>query len=90
MRKIRLELETLEVESFTASSETEKGGTVHAHSEWDTCVAPCPSYDGPGWSCDPTCERTCDAPGSCGPDTWCGTYEEHGCPAWMSWYPQRC
>ena len=89
MRKMKLELDKLEVESFAPSREAKEGGTVHAHSAWDTCVAPCHSRNGPGWSCDPTCAQTCGQPATCGYN-WCGTYEEHGCPAYMSYYPNPC
>lgn len=79
MRKMKLELEAIQVESFVAVEGPDQRGTVLAHSAWDTCEAPCPSRDGPGWSCDATCDRTCGQPGTCGYN-WCGTYEEHGCP----------
>jgi hypothetical protein len=88
MRKFRLGLDSLQVESFAPSHETQQRGTVRAHSEWDTRVAPCQSYAGPGWSCDGSCEPTCGPRATCGA-YMCGTYPEHGCSGEES-YPILC
>ena len=86
MRKLRLNPEELQVETFRVADEGGREGTVFAHTGWDTCQAPCPSGGG-GWSCDATCEHTCGQPASCGYE-WCGTYAQHGCPnsQWICTY----
>lgn len=73
MRKIRLQLDALAVESFqTADAET-GAGTVHGHqevSQWEKCLATgggsCPRRMSEDWSCVYWCECTdayyaCDA-----------------------------
>ncbi|HEX6750246.1 MAG TPA: hypothetical protein VF092_23335 [Longimicrobium sp.] len=61
MRKIRLDMDDLQVVSFTTQKAENKEGTVHAHAqtEWNTCQ---------GGTCDPgdTCWDSCDGV--------CGTY----------------
>jgi hypothetical protein len=37
MRKLKLDVETLEVQSFAASHEDDERGTVVAHSGWTNC-----------------------------------------------------
>lgn len=66
MRKVRLEIDELSVESFeTAARETEARGTVRGYvTSWDTCVddscaESCVSYcgtgcTGDGWGCGGT------------------------------------
>jgi hypothetical protein len=50
MKKIRLDFETLRVESFTAGlRERQEDGTVRAHATGNTCAATC-------WN---TCPNTC-------------------------------
>jgi hypothetical protein len=50
MKKVRLDFETLRVESFTAGlPETLAGGSVEAHATGNTCAATC-------WN---TCPNTC-------------------------------
>lgn len=89
MRKIKLELDALDVESFTPSYEPASGGTVHGLST-DTAVQPCADhslYGGP--SCgDVSCADTCGQAASCGYDP-CGTYWE-GCRGYITVYPDAC
>lgn len=88
MRKIKLELERLSVESFVPSDAPTGGGTVHAHS-WGTCVVPCPEPEVTGPSCgDVSCAATCGQAASCGYDP-CGTWWE-GCRGYISFYPDAC
>ena len=58
MRKIRLQLESLEVDSFDTTARQRAGGTVHVHEQhtWETVYASCDT-------CFPTCPFSCD--GSC-------------------------
>jgi hypothetical protein len=87
MRKIKLELDTLEVESFTPSHEPVRGGTVHAHS-FDTCYVPCPDYSAEGSCGDVSCQETCGQAASCGYQP-CGTFWQ-GCRGYISFYPDAC
>jgi hypothetical protein len=54
MKKLALNLETLNVQSFTASADAEKPGTVVAHSGWTNCggltclMSLCPDCGGTG------------------------------------------
>jgi hypothetical protein len=80
MRKLKLELDDLQVESFSTTPETSQSlGTVYGYQPWtDTC----------GATCDDTCISVC---GVCsdggGCDTqdqachtaYCGTSPEQGC-----------
>ena len=67
MRKIRLEIEELAVESFdTAGQGAERRGTVHgnsAYSGWETC-----------FTCQGTCQSGCGQTyqGTCARDATCG------------------
>ncbi len=89
MRKIRLELDTLEVESFAPGHEPARGGTVHGHSDDDSCLQPCPGHTAQGASCaDVSCADTCGQPATCGYYP-CGTYWE-GCRGYISNYPDAC
>jgi hypothetical protein len=56
MRKLKLNLEQLSVESFATERRLAGEGTVHAH-------ATPPSYCGP--SCAPTCQTNCDCTYTC-------------------------
>ena len=72
MRKIRLDVEELEVESFAAEGEPEQRGTVHAMSDYP-CETAYGNYTCDGYySCDrwvecfPTfVENTCPGVGTC-------------------------
>ncbi|HEX6750177.1 MAG TPA: hypothetical protein VF092_22985 [Longimicrobium sp.] len=75
MRKLTLNAEELEVQSFETADAEEGRGTVRANQE---------TYR--QWTCDGTCGGSCGAPDSCEPlYGWCGTYPEHGCPNSL-WY----
>jgi hypothetical protein len=63
MRKLRLELDSLAVESFTAVDAPAERGTVRGHVSlyWEDCDAS-QTCAGAGWPCDPTdqsCAGTC-------------------------------
>jgi hypothetical protein len=90
MRKIRLELDTLAVESFAPSHEPARGGTVGAHSGNDESLIPCTDHTlYGGASCgDVSCQETCGQAASCGYHP-CGTYWE-GCRGYISNYPDAC
>ncbi len=53
MRKLKLELESLEVETFPVSDGEKEAGTVIAHSGWTNCggvtciMSLCPDCGGP-------------------------------------------
>jgi hypothetical protein len=98
MRKLRLSLDTLRVESFHASADRPMRGTVPAH-EWtqhadESCFgtcdtnctrdASCAGGCGSGAvSCDGTCYASCN--GTCNATCGCppGTgYTECGCETW--------
>ncbi|HEX2205452.1 MAG TPA: hypothetical protein VHG91_19230 [Longimicrobium sp.] len=71
MRKLKLDVEDLEVSSFSTEKKKPAEGTVHAHSGFSACYGDscgnCTSYycgtDGPD-SCSFSCIWTCD---SCNP-----------------------
>jgi hypothetical protein len=75
MRKLKLDVEALQVESFEAVSRTVEGGTVHGQEifEKDPVSTEC---DGNGWgSLFGTCAGcptvgTCVGPTYCCPPTW--------------------
>jgi hypothetical protein len=63
MRKMRLQVDALRVESFDTAAASPERGTVHGHASlyWEDCYESetCP---GAGWPCDPTdqsCGGTC-------------------------------
>ncbi|HEX6746001.1 MAG TPA: hypothetical protein VF092_01715 [Longimicrobium sp.] len=72
MRKLRLELEALEVETFDTRAEaTEIAGTVRAHGSFDPCGPPPETADPNVFSCNilscgGTCWLTPNVCGSCG------------------------
>jgi hypothetical protein len=73
MRKLKLDVDTLKVESFVALPHTAPDGTVHGHFERDPGTTDC---DGDGWwSLFGTCAGcptvgTCVGPTYCCPPTW--------------------
>lgn len=89
MRKLKLSLDALQVESFHATKEEALRGTVPAHglsevyfeSCFGTCDNNCTQYYSCGGgcptaiSCDGTCHYTCDCPPPTG-------YSECGCQTW--------
>lgn len=72
MRKMRLDLDSLDVESFAPANETGAPGTVHGHvtAYWELCYPG--QTEAPAAGCGPT-ENTC--PMTCNQDTCyqCGT-----------------
>lgn len=81
MRKIRLEIDALQVESFTAAEQAVPRGTVRglASLYWEDC-SPSETCEGAGYPCGPseqscggTCERTCHntCPMGCGQSGGC-------------------
>ncbi len=71
MRKLKLELDTLAVESFEAESACEARGTVAAHNPTNPNAHTCDPLVGTcfGFTCFRTCICTGPAnPGGCGPD----------------------
>jgi len=63
MRKLKLDLEMLAVESFTPDGAPARRGTVRGHVSlyWEDCN-PSDTCAGGGWPCDPTdqsCAGTC-------------------------------
>jgi hypothetical protein len=72
MKKLRLDADSLRVESFTPREPVAETGTVRAHGTWDTCIdVPCDpdlSIDpcGPAPTAAATCGYTCGYTCSCG------------------------
>ena len=62
MKKLRLKLEELQVESFEVGKPVVGRGTVqgHAPSSVDTCVASCICVDTVYTNNDVTCDLSCD------------------------------
>ncbi|HET7234480.1 MAG TPA: hypothetical protein VFJ16_30990 [Longimicrobium sp.] len=63
MRKLKLELDSLVVESFASTAARPERGTVRGHVSlyWEDCN-PSDTCAGAGWPCDPTdqsCAGTC-------------------------------
>jgi hypothetical protein len=82
MRKLKLEVDALQVESFAPEAEQEKAGTVRAYltAYYELC------YEGDTWQQSCTCEPTCNAQTcyTCGTNcgtgnTGCGTCGEPAC-----------
>ena len=79
MRKIRLQLESLAVESFDTTGPRPDAGTVAAHQI--VTVAPCDYESGSCFaSCNGTCARTCSCEATCnGYESCAGTCFEYTC-----------
>jgi hypothetical protein len=94
MKKTRLDLDSLSVESFDTTAAPEGRGTVHGNADTfqsycsdgrtciDTCDYTCNQYNA---TCGSTCVGSCEPSGcgtcvdaSCG-DTYCGTCDPHCC-----------
>jgi hypothetical protein len=75
MRKLKLEVDELEVQSFRTERDGQRErGTVRGRATFRQ------------WSCDATCAETCGVPASCELlYNYCGTYPELGCPNSL-WY----
>ena len=77
MRKVKLQLDELAVESFDTAAVEKPGGTVHAHERTDGCTntcpascfitaCSCPEYGTCAVSCpNGTCWLSCDGGYSC-------------------------
>lgn len=85
MRKLRLDPETLKVESFASTVDPEERGTVHAHTD---LLCGEPSVFGSCTEGQVTCQETCGQAASCGYEP-CGTYWE-GCRGFISFFPDPC
>jgi len=89
VRKLKLEVEALQVESFVADPHAARGGTVHGQvGEWQPLVeADSTECDGAGWgSLFGTCAGcptvgTCIGPTYCCPPTWRPTCNNPSCDA---------
>ena len=87
MRKLKLEVDALEVESFVVQPHTAQGGTVHARSEDLQQDYGSTGCDGGGWgSWFGTCAGcptvgTCIGPTYCCPPTWRPTCNNPSCNA---------
>jgi hypothetical protein len=78
MRKLKLDVEALQVESFAAHPHATEGGTVHGRIEYQDDSTGC---DGGGWgslfgSCNCPSVGTCIGPTYCCPPTWRPTCAE--------------
>ncbi|HEU4456065.1 MAG TPA: pinensin family lanthipeptide [Longimicrobium sp.] len=73
MKKMKLEMDALSVESFETADVEEQAGTVHgnAQTEWNTCPGYGPTCDG-GDTCWDSCGGACDTH-YCTPNT-CSVY----------------
>jgi hypothetical protein len=63
MRKLKLDVESLAVQTFETAKRDERKGTVHARDSWETTGGPyfCPAY------CENTEQRqTCGVGDTCG------------------------
>lgn len=72
MKKVRLVVDDLQVQSFTTDQETRGHGTVQAH-DAPTDAVECPTADPAFNTCWGTCEYSCDCPGAsgdCSVDCW--------------------
>jgi len=80
MKKLRLRLEHLEVESFSSTPAPEERGTVHGHyPTQDTCEGP-ECFTGWPYTCRNTeGEVTCNGEAECGDSSLGTCYEETVC-----------
>jgi hypothetical protein len=78
MKKLRLRLEDLRIDSFTTTQAQDEKGTVFGEqcTAETACTCPdCPTGDA---SCDGTCDASCD--GGCGSGDWsCGGTCDQSC-----------
>jgi hypothetical protein len=92
MRKLKLDVDALQVESFEAHPPAARGGTVHGQVQ-DVDPEDSTDCDGAGWgSLFGTCNNcptvgTCIGPTYCCPPTWRPTCHET-CP--VSCLPEEC
>ncbi len=86
MRKLKLDVDALQVESFMIRPDTEPAGTVHGHVPLppDNKIPPSDRCDGGGWgSLFGTCEG-CPTVGTCVGPTYCCT------PTWRPTCVETC
>jgi hypothetical protein len=101
MKKIRLELDTLAIESFETTGPVEARGTVQGHippysyqiycSDGNTCVIGNSCFESCGATCDATACGTCAT--NCGTcqATQCGTcYDASCCPTYCGTCDPYC
>lgn len=91
MKKLSLELDDLQVETFDTTDDNGGRGTVQAHWTWETCPGrwTCDGTTcGRQWTNEATCDDTCGPPDTCG-HNYCGTYPDQGCPN-SYWYCTAC
>ena len=57
MRKLKLAVDSLSVQTFETAEDTTSQGTVKAHESWESTGGPwlCPYYCETGTSCDRLC-----------------------------------
>jgi hypothetical protein len=74
MRKLKLEIDALRVESFAPEAEQEAAGTVRAYftAYYELC------YEGDTWQQSCTCEPTCNAETCYSCQTGCGACQTAG------------
>lgn len=89
MKKLRLELDEIEVETFEVAEARKERGTVHGHhpTAWETCTCECSADT----ACDSNAAPCSGHPLSCGPtdcnDTGCDMF----CPAtYNPWENPAC
>src|SRR3712207_2363061 len=95
MNKLRLELEDLQIDSFSTTPVKKEKGTVYG----EQCTCPtactcpgCPTCDAScNGTCDASCNGTCDAScnGTCGDSCGCGTWDScyscyYGCETYAT------
>jgi hypothetical protein len=72
MKKVRLIVDDLQVQSFTTDRQTPARGTVNAH-DAPTDAVECPTGNAAFDTCGGTCENSCQCPGpsaDCSVDCW--------------------
>lgn len=81
MKKIKLELDALNVESFPTESDAQTSrGTVHAHrTDGLLCISVAPCVNSDMGTCGGSCYETCAGNATCGQFT-CNYTDQTGCP----------
>jgi hypothetical protein len=83
MRKLKLDVDALQVDSFVALPDAAEGGTVHGHFENDPGSTDCDEGTGGWWSLFGTCNG-CPTQGTCIGPTYCCQ------PTWRETCPYSC
>ncbi len=84
MKKLRLEMDELRVESFATDAAAGEAGTVHGHSYPNACLPPSgsdePFVDTCGYAtcAGDTCWQSCGGSCNCGGSGWCQPQESAG------------